>query len=422
MPEFEEQLWIINHYANCPTMPGGTRHYELARRLAARGLDVSIIASGFHHKTRTKIERTDSSYDVEMIDGVRFLWIPARIRYKGNTIARMLNMLEFAFRVWWRGRRRFKNLLPKPDVIIGSTPHLLAAMSAGLLCRRFAGRFVLEIRDLWPESLVVLGGYSCRHPLVLALRRVERWLYRRANHIVSLLPEAWRYLVACDVDRDDITWIPNGASAALATEATSSPKDVGNVFRAIYIGAHGRANVLDDLLSAAAILQKQSANIRFVLVGDGPLKQHLVKRAREEGLDNVEFRAPIPKPDVPTVLREADVAIALMEDTPLYDYGISLNKLFDYFAAGKPVLFAGRVAHDYVELSGAGMTVEPQCPESIADGLRELSLMPPSDRAAMGERGRIYLEEHHDWDVLAERLLRVVMNEALTLKECDDTR
>ena len=402
-------VWIINHYASHPTMPWGTRHYELARRLAAGGLDVSIIASGFHHKTRTDIERADSSHDVEMIDGVRFLWIPAGIRYKGNSIARMLNMLEFAFKVWWRGRRCFKSRLPKPDVIIGSTPHLLAAMSAGLLCRRFDARFILEIRDLWPESLVAVGGYSRWHPLVLTLRQTERWLYRRADHIVSLLPEAWRYLATKGVNRDRITWISNGASAVLPTEAIPPPKDDGNVFRAIYVGTHGRANVLNDLLSAAAILQKQSTNIRIVLIGDGPLKQQLMERAEEEGLDNVEFRAPIPKPDVPAVLGQADVAIALMEDTPLYDYGISLNKLFDYFAAGKPVLFAGRVAHDYVELSGAGVTVEPRSPGAIADGLQKLAMLSPSELTAMGERGRIYLEEHHDWDILAERLLRVVM-------------
>ncbi len=97
-----------------------------------------------------------------------------------------------------------------------------------------------------------------------------------------------------------------------------------------------------------------------------------------------------------------------MEDTPLYDYGISLNKLFDYFAAGKPVLFSGRVAHNYVELSGAGLTVEPRSPEAIADGLHELAMLSPAERAAMGRRGSNYLAEHHDWDLLASRLVQVL--------------
>lgn len=415
-------VWIINHYANRPTMPGGTRHYELARRLATHGLDVSIIASGFHHKTKTDIERMDLSHDVEIIDGVRFLWIQARIRYKGNSVARMLNMLEFAFRVWWRGRRCFKSRLPKPDVIVGSTPHLLAAMSAGLLGRRFDTRFVLEIRDLWPESLVAVGGYPKWHPLVLTLRFVERWLYRRADHIVSLLPEAWRYLATKRVNRDRITWISNGASAVLPPHTGSPSIEETGSFRAMYIGAHGRANVLDDLLSAAAILQERGADIRMILIGDGPVKLQLVERTRREGLSNVEFRDPIPKTEVPAALHEADVAIALLDDTPLYEYGISLNKLFDYFAAGKPVLLGGRVAHDYVAIANAGVTVAPRCPECIADGLCKLSMLSPADQAAMGERGRVYLREYHDWDVLAERLRRVVMNEAAPWNECDDTR
>jgi glycosyltransferase involved in cell wall biosynthesis len=398
-------VWIINHYAGIPTMPGATRHYELARRLVSHGFDVSIVASEFHRKSRSYIGREDSRHGVSMIDGVRFLWIPARIRHKGNSIARMLNMLEFAFRTWRRGRRCFGRQLPQPDVIIGSTPHLLTALAASLLCRRLDARFVLEIRDLWPESLVAVGGYPRWHPLVFCLRPVATWLYRRADHIVSLLPDAWRHLVVKCVKRDGITWIPNGASAALPSVATSSPKDTNKVFRAIYIGSIGRANVLDDLLSAASILLKRSADIQIVIIGDGPRKRPLVQRAREEGLTNVEFRNLIPKTMVPAALDEADAAIALLEDTPLYEYGISLNKLFDYFAAGKPVLFGGRVAHNYLDMAGAGITVAPRCPECIADGLAQLANLSRAERVAMGERGRAYLRTHHDWDVLASRLI-----------------
>ncbi|MBE0635206.1 glycosyltransferase family 4 protein [Candidatus Bipolaricaulota bacterium] len=397
-------VWIINHYAQPPSLPGGTRHYELAKRLIALGMDVSIIASQFHHATQSHGER--ASGHVEMIDGVRFVWIPARIGYKGNSLARMFNMLEFAWRARARGRRCFKEQLPHPDVIVGSTPHLLAAMAAAMLSTRWRARFILEIRDLWPDSLVALGGYASGHPLILFLRVVERWLYRRADHIVSLLPEAWRYLQSKGVAKQRVTWIANGGSVATPRALEKSNDDA---LRAVYIGAHGRANVLDDLLSAAAILEERHASIRIVLIGDGPLKQALIQRARTENLRNVEFRNTVPKKSVPVVLQEADVAIALMESSPLYQYGISLNKLFDAFAAGTPVLFAGNVAHDYVALSGAGLTVAPRCPECIANGLIKMATMEPSERIAMGERGRDYLRVHHDWDVLADRFHSVLM-------------
>ncbi|HDS29306.1 MAG TPA: glycosyltransferase WbuB [Candidatus Acetothermia bacterium] len=401
-------LWVINHYASLPTAPDGTRHYELAKRLTAAGHDVTIIASQFHHKTRSRVELATRPYSAAMVDGVRFLWVPSRIHYRKNSVARMLNMLEFSVRVGWKGRRRFRQRLPRPNVILGSSPHPLAAFAAGFISKKLGARFILEIRDLWPETLVQLGGYEEGHPLVRILRRVERFQYKRAVHIVSLLPEAWKYLERCGVARDRVTWVPNGASVARDQQDPDRGISSSDELRVIYVGAHGRANVLDDLLSAAGILLHDGEPIRLILLGDGPEKPRLVARAQQEGLCNVQFRDSIPKAEVARVLSHADVGIALMEDSPLYDYGVSLNKLFDYFAAGLPVLLAGRIAHDYVALSGAGLTIPPRSPEAIAAGLLEMAQMPPEERLRMGRRGQEYLQEHHDWDLLADRLMKIL--------------
>jgi len=400
-------VWMINHYANHPSFPGGTRHYELARRLMDQGFDVSIVCSSFHHKTHAPARAFRGACRIEQANGVRYAWVRSRLAYSTNGLGRMLNMAEFAVQAWRLGRTRFHRGLPVPDVIVGSSPDLLTARAALALAKRFGAPFILEIRDLWPESLVEVGGFRASHPLVRVLEVLEKRLYQRAERIISLMPEAWRRVEDVGVSREKVVWISNGASASRhAAAAQSAASDEG--FRLVYLGAFGRANVLDDLLSAAKLLRADCPRVRIALVGDGTEKKRLQERVVAEQITNVVFEKPIPKDDVPELLAGADATVALLEDSPLYRYGISLNKLFDYMAAGKPVLLAGRVAHNYVELAECGITVAPRSPEAIAEGVRVLARMSGEQRASMGSKGREHLRKHHDWDVLAARLADVL--------------
>ena len=400
-------LWMINHYAVPPTMPGGTRHHELAKRLASRGWDVTLVASSFHHASRSSEVFDSKRIQVEEIDGVRFVWIPSRIRYRNNGLARVGNMLEFAWRVWRRGRSRFGGRLPKPDVILGSSPHLLSPWAARRLARIHDARFFLEVRDLWPETFVALGLLPEGHLIVRALRCLERSLYRSAECIVTLLPHADRYIEQQLRSSANVVWIPNGADLG-APPAHGTLQPDGDL-EVIYTGAHGRANVLGDLLSAIAILENEGrTKLHITLIGEGPEKQALQSMAKELELTTVTFKEGIPKECVRGALERADVAVALLEDSPLYDYGISLNKLFDYMASGTPILFAGRVDHDYVALAGCGLSIPPRSPRAIADGLLTFVGMSPTERRAMGDAGRAYLEGHHTWEQLADKLAAVL--------------
>jgi len=400
-------IWVVNHYANPSALPGNTRHFELARRLEERGWDVTLIASSFHHGSRTLLRPGIRKPSAELVDGVRFVWIPSRCGYVGNDISRVANMTEFAWRVWRSGWSSFDRNAPRPDVVVGSSPHLLAPLVAWRLARRFGAPLVLEVRDLWPETLVALGAFGRYHPTVIGLQMLERFLYRHADRIISLLPEAWRYIEGPGVPRGKIDWIPNGATIPPEIpHPLAGPVD--GPFTVMYAGAHGRANMLDDLLSAAAVAQVNGAEMRFVLIGDGPEKERLIKRAEHESLTNVEFRTAVPKTVMPAILAEADAVVALLEDTPLYRYGISLNKLFDYMAAGKPIVLAGNVAHNYIEIAQCGLTVPPRDPEGLVGALVKLAEMSSDARREMGLRGRAYVEVHHDWDLLADRLADVL--------------
>ncbi|MBE3575644.1 MAG: glycosyltransferase family 4 protein, partial [Firmicutes bacterium] len=265
------------------------------------------------------------------------------------------------------------------------------------------------------------------------MRLLERWLYRVAEKIIILAPGSEGYLLSRGVQKDRIAYIPNGVHLgnfqaggdSPAGQAASGVNDLqvpqreaaasgagrageGETFTVIYTGAHGPANSLETVLEAAQLLKGQPG-IRFMLVGDGPSKAALVKKAQELGLKNVLFMDPVPKEQIPSLLAGADAALITLRAAQAFAYAISPNKLFDYMAAGKPVLCAvpGDMARLVVE-NHAGLAVEPEDPGALAQAVTRLKEMPPAERAAMGQCGRSLVERRFSRERLAGELIRVV--------------
>jgi glycosyltransferase involved in cell wall biosynthesis len=163
------------------------------------------------------------------------------------------------------------------------------------------------------------------------------------------------------------------------------------------------------LLQVAKVVQNQGySDIRFLLIGDGPDKPRLIELAEQLGLSNTEFLDSVPKSEVPKVLEEADVTVFILNDLPLYRYGISLNKLYDYLAAQKPLVVAGNPVNNPVEEAQCGLTVPPRNPGALAEAIIKLSQMPKEEREAMGHRGREYVEKYHSIPVLADKLMACI--------------
>ncbi len=405
-----KRLWILNHYAIPPAYAGGTRHYDLARHLLHHGYDVTILASSFHHVQRRETgARGRGLYAVEEVDGIKFVWLRT-IGYEGNDWRRLLNMLSYFWAATLIGRR-LPSLDPrvsKPDVIIGSSVHLFAVLSAHLLSRHFRAHFLMEVRDLWPQTLVDLGVLTERSLVTHMLRVLETYLYRRAERIIVLLPNASDYIAGLGINGNKIRWIPNGVDTT-RFRCRCVPAGETSGFTLMYVGAHGRVNALNVLIDAAEIVRSQGYSlIRFVLVGDGPEKMTLVQNREERGLENVIFRDPVPKEAVPSVLEEADALVFVLQDLALYKYGISLNKVFDYMAAGKPIILAGKPVNNIVAEAGCGLSVAPNDPAALARAIIDLYNMPAQDQADMSRRGREYVEQHHDYALLASSLDAVV--------------
>jgi glycosyltransferase involved in cell wall biosynthesis len=268
----------------------------------------------------------------------------------------------------------------------------------------------MEVRDLWPQTIIDMGELSARNPIIKALQVLERFLYRRAERIITLSPLAHEYITACGVPRGKIVWIPNGVDLSRSGDfKVSASPEPEKVFKVMYLGAHGQANALDVLIQAAKVIQDQGYHeIRFVLVGDGSEKPGLMALAKELGLRNVEFREPVPKSEVPKALREADAFLVQLGGTEVYRYGISSNKLFDFMAAGKPVFSSAAAPQNPVEEAGCGFTIPPRDPNALAEAVIQLYQMSPEERAEMGKRGREYVEKYHDICKLAMQLEEVL--------------
>ena len=418
------RVWIVNHYAVAPDRPAaaGSRHFDLGRHLVARGHEVTIFAAGVNHLTgreerlgRTRLFRS------QRFDGVGFVWLRT-FPYRGNTWRRPVNMVSYVVALLVVQAR-----LGRPDVVVGSTVHPFAALGAWAVAKLRRARFVLEIRDLWPQTLVDLGAMRPGSPGERLLRSLEAFLVRRATVVITLLPGMRDYLDQQGLPSGHVVYIPNGVDViAFGTDqpaGTPAPESLERSMAEIrrmrgegrfilgYTGTFGLVNRLDVIIRAAAIADQQApGRIGLILVGDGPEREQLRRLA--DAVPAVAFGPATPKRFVPTILRAIDGAVVHAVATPVYRYGISFNKLFEYMAAGVPVVFACDSQYDPVATTGAGLTVRPDDPERIAEAFLELAAISEGDRAAMGAAGRRYVEERHNLDRLGEAFAAAVAGAA----------
>jgi glycosyltransferase involved in cell wall biosynthesis len=277
-----------------------------------------------------------------------------------------------------------------------------------VLSRRYSARFVYEIRDLWPATLVEAGTLARFHPVALLFGVIERLCLRAAETVVTVLPAANDYLAAHGASPQRLRWIPNGVDLGLVPDQSSLPTT--RPFRFMYAGALGWANGLDLLLEAVAILEGQveAGSFELVLMGAGAEADRLRRLSGERGLATVRFDAAVPKADVYAKLASAHALIMILRDSPVFRWGVSPNKLFDYFAVGRPVLFAVNAGNNPVAEARCGVSADPRSPPAIAEAMRTLLSCGPDALADMGRQARSYVEAHHDLRRIGARLADVL--------------
>jgi len=396
-------IWILNHYGQEPGGPGGTRHYSLARHLLDSNWRSVVISASTEHNTGRQRLLAHENTRLETFNGVPFLWVRTP-KYKGNGIARIKNMLAFSWKSWLPATTR---QLPRPDVVMGSSVHPFAAVAGLLLARRFRVPFLFEVRDLWPQTLIGMGKLSSTGIPARLMKGLEKWLYRNATRIIVLLPRAQDYIVPLGIPENKIVYIPNGV------EVNGIPKSANpsNTFTLMYFGAHGNANGLETLLLSMKTLVQQGRDggLRLRLIGDGAQRRSLIVMANQLGLLNVSFEGAVSKSEIPNLAAQADAFIISVLDLPnLYRFGVSMNKLFDYLAANRPIILAGNIPQNPVAESNSGITVAPNNPEELADAIATLASLSIAERTRMGAAGFEFVKANHSFALLAKRLAVVL--------------
>ncbi len=403
-------ILLVNHYAGSPALGMEFRPYYLAREWVRAGHRVQIVAADFSHVRAVQPPPGDS-----VVDGIRYRYYPTPA-YQGNGLGRVKNIGAFLCRLWADTPRLLAEA--KPDVVIASSTYPMDIWVARRLARRAGAKLVYEVHDLWPLSPIELSGMSRRHPFIVLCQAAEDAAYRDADVVVSMLPKVHGYMASRGLDLKKLHIVPNGialdewagepealrSDAAQALAAARVNTEGGTVVG--YAGSMGEPNALDVLLDAAALLRE--APFRFVLVGSGHEQARLVARVAAEGLTNVTMLPPIPKAQVRSFLAQVDIAYIGWQRVSLYRFGIAPNKLMDYMMAARPVLHSVEAGNDPVAEAGCGLTVPPQDPAAVAAGLRQLAALPAAQRAALGERGRAFVQAHHTYPVLARRFIEAV--------------
>jgi glycosyltransferase involved in cell wall biosynthesis len=404
------RILYVNHYAGSPRYGMEYRPYYLAREWVRMGHDVQIIGASQSHIRSRQPELAYKCRLDETIDGIHYIWLETP-RYCGNGIGRVRNMASFVSRLYRESKRIATTF--KPDVVIASSTYPMDIWPARRIAKLAGAKLVFEIHDLWPLTPMELGGMSRWHPFIMLLQAAEDYAYRHADTVVSMLPKVHDYVASRGVPRDRLHIVPNGvdpqewAAGSVELQANveatlSAIREAGNSVVG-YAGTHGVSNSLHTLLDAAAILRDEK--VAFVLVGGGPEKAGLQRRAQAEQLHNVRFIDPIAKEQIPALLQRFDIAYIGWQRQPLYRFGIAPNKLMDYMMAARPVLHAVEAGNDPVGEAGCGVTVAPENPEVAAQAIRNLLAMSPGDRQAMGLCGRRFVMDRHTYPILSERFL-----------------
>ncbi len=405
-------ILLINHYAGSNKHGMEYRPFFLARELVKLGHKVSIVAASFSH-LRIKEPNINGNITEEVIEGIHYIWLKTP-KYQGNGIGRVLNMIAFSLMLFVQKSKIICDC--KPDVVIVSSPHPFIIFGAQKIARFCNAKLIFEVRDIWPLTLIELGDMSHLHPFIILMQWTENYAYRVSDRVVSLLPKADEHMCKHGMARHKFVYLPNGVDVVeLENNDTSIPQNHARILSEIkqkgrfivgYAGSHGLANALNGLIEAASLLQSQP--ITMVLVGQGPEKKALQQKVFQSGVRNVVFLPPVSKVVIPSLLASMDALYIGLTNDPLFQFGVSPNKLLDYMMSGKPVIHAINAGNDLVAESGCGISIPPENPVAIAKAAIKMMNMTCAERKEMGLKGREYVLSHHDYTILARRFLEVI--------------
>ena len=394
-------ILLINHYAGSPKLGMEYRPLYMAKSVRELGHNMFVLAADQSH-LRSQQPRCGH----ESLEGIDHLWLKTK-PYAGNGFGRVLNIFSFLMQVF----KHASDILDwsRPDVIVASSTYPLDNYLAHYLAKKCDAKVIYEVHDLWPLSPMEIGNISKWHPFMLLLQAAENYGYRKADKVISMLPNTLEHMLSHGLVEEKFHYIPNGilcgqdesGEASLPLEHDTYLRQLESKSKVIigYAGGHAKSNALHKLIEAA----KQLPELEFVLVGSGSEKNKL--QALAESLSNVHFLPSIEKKQVAAFLARCDFLTLVWNDSPLYRFGVSPNKVFDYMLAKKPIVQLLTTCHEPVTKANAGFTVSTM--SSYISKLREVALLSDEQRETIGERGYQYVLDNHCYGQLAQEFIKV---------------
>jgi glycosyltransferase involved in cell wall biosynthesis len=410
------KILLIHQYFLEPDDGGGSRFNEMTKIWADQGCEVTVIAGMMHANGKEKRYEYKGKLFVKKQQGKVEVWrCHVSEAYNKGFIGRLWGYFSFMFSSIWAGLFKAKQ---KYDVVLVTSPPLFVGITAYIVSRWKRIPLVFEIRDLWPESAIDTGVVTNKWIIKFAYR-FESFIYKKAKLINVLTPAFKDTLInKKNVAEDKVVFIPNAADFTLSDQILDSDFDPikfreqlswDDKFVITYVGAHGVANHLSQVLDAAEIIANKDKNVLFVLIGGGMEKEMLMNSARKRNLDNVQFIAPVPKQDIFKYILASDFGMSVLKKADTFKT-IYSNKTFDYMACKKPMfLLIDGVSRELVESADCGIYVEPENPELFVNKILDIK----DDKSRinqMGLNGYEYAKKHFDRYKLAIKYLEKLID------------
>lgn len=403
-------ILLINHYAGSPYYGMEFRAYYLAREWVKQGHNVTIIAASYSH-LRQHNPDVEHDFQEEDKDGIKYVWIKTP-KYSGS-VARIRNMLTFIWKI-----KRNENIIARtynPNLVIAGSCYPLDNYSANSIAKKVNAKYYYEVRDIWPLSPMLIGGYSKYHPFIWVMQKAEDYAYKHVDKVVSLLWNSESHMLEHGLAPGKFLCVPNGYDPDEWTEEARKivlPQEHISFFdntpsSKLIVGFAGSlvASCSMDIFIDVANILKQDNRFVFVLVGKGPEEKKLRQKVEEYELKNVTFLPAVPKKCIASLVSHFDIAYMGGVHSILHSYGTSINKVTDYMLSSKPIIDSHDEPGSVVERVDCGIRVEAENPNMAADAILKIAALSKEERDNMGNRGRQYVEQNLKWENLAKKFI-----------------
>lgn len=408
-----KRVWIVNYYTTPPEYVSNSRHLEFARYLSECGYDVTIFCSGFLQGGQIDFVPAGKKFVRKKYNADNFVHVKVK-HYEGNGIKRMFSIFQFAWRIFYY-RKHFE----KPDIILHNI-HAPFDFPITWCAKKLGARYIAEAWDLWPYYFVAFGLIHPKNPVMKFAYAIERKMYEKADQIIFtfeggadyLKNHCWTKELGGKIDTSKVHYINNGvnlkefAENGISYQLNDPDLSDKNSFKIIYVGSICLVNNVKQLIDAAKLLKK-NLKYKFLIYGNGSDKTYLQEYCKQNGITNVIFKADwVPLCYVPYIVSRASLNV--MNYQKIFgEHGVSSGKLFQYLAAGKPILCNIQLNYDIIEGNHLGIARDLDTPEKYADAIETIGNLSSMEYDDMCERV-LNVAKEFDYKVLCDKLMGVL--------------